>query len=152
MHRPVAEDRLGGQPRALASGEFRRRAHRRVDRLISVYLCRVRAVTQAPTPKITSQVAAVLDALTVDAGGDHWGFEIIKRTGIKSGTVYPILARLEASGWVTSGWANDSSSGPRRRYYRLTGEGEKAASNIQPTKTSTTRGRPMQLKPVVGPA
>lgn len=55
---------------------------------------------------------------------------IAQRTGLKSGTSYPILARLQRAGWVTSNWetVDPAEQGrPRRRYYRLTGAGEQAA-------------------------
>src|SRR5208282_1432231 len=49
-------------------------------------------------------------------------------TGLPSGTIYPILARLERIGWVDSDWedpdAHIAEGRPRRRYYRLTRAGE----------------------------
>jgi len=58
------------------------------------------------------------------------GAEIARSTGLASGTLYPILFRLERSGWLSSHWEeiNPSDVGrPRRRLYRLTGLGESAA-------------------------
>ncbi len=50
-----------------------------------------------------------------------WGLHIIRETGLPSGSVYPILARLEALGMVTSEWESEPSRpGARRRIYRLT--------------------------------
>ena len=79
--------------------------------------------------RITIQVLKVLDALLEGGDDERYGFELSKVTGLKSGTLYPILARLEAAGWLTSGWENpdDSTGRPRRRYYRLTGVGAEAA-------------------------
>ncbi|MGP4968800.1 PadR family transcriptional regulator [Glutamicibacter ardleyensis] len=49
-----------------------------------------------------------------------WGLQIVKATGLKTGTVYPILERLEDAGWITSEWDTDlSRKGPRRRYFKL---------------------------------
>jgi PadR family transcriptional regulator, regulatory protein PadR len=83
----------------------------------------------------------------------YWGFEIMKATGLASGTVYPLLARLEGMRWLTSGWDNEQEiSGPRRRYYRLTGEGVTSArtalaeANAKKRASSTT-GR---LRPAFG--
>ena len=63
--------------------------------------------------------------------GEHrYGLELSRATGLKSGTLYPILARLEDAGWVVSEWEQiDPSVEGRsaRRYYRLTGEGRKNA-------------------------
>ncbi|HEV7898762.1 MAG TPA: PadR family transcriptional regulator [Planosporangium sp.] len=69
---------------------------------------------------------ATVDVLTVllDSDGPRWGLEIIKATGRPSGTVYPLLDRLERAGWVTSRWdEDDDRKGPRRRLYALTPEG-----------------------------
>jgi len=80
-----------------------------------------------PLSRIT---AATIDVLSVlDAtSGPSWGLAIIKQSGRPAGSVYPILERLETSGWVTSSWEeNDERSGPRRRYYELTAEGATAA-------------------------
>lgn len=50
-----------------------------------------------------------------------WGLQVIRDTGLAAGSVYPILARLETAGWVTSEWEDrPDHSGPRRRYYCLT--------------------------------
>ncbi len=78
--------------------------------------------------RVTLPVLKVLNAMLETRTEDHWGFELIKATGLKSGTLYPVLARLEAAGWVESGWESAETHGrPRRRYYRLTGVGEAAA-------------------------
>jgi PadR family transcriptional regulator, regulatory protein PadR len=63
-------------------------------------------------------------------GADWYGLELAGRANLKSGTIYPILARLERSGWLTSAWEEvdpAKEKRPRRRLYRLTGAGEKAA-------------------------
>ena len=46
----------------------------------------------------------VLVALLDDVDGDHYGLELIKVTGLKSGTLYPILGRLEDRGWTFGRW------------------------------------------------
>jgi DNA-binding PadR family transcriptional regulator len=69
---------------------------------------------------------ATVDVLTVllDAGLPQWGLEIIKATGRPSGTIYPLLDRLESAGWVTSAWdEHQDRKGPRRRLYVLTRDG-----------------------------
>ena len=73
---------------------------------------------------------ATIDVLTVLLGSDEprWGLELIKLTGRPSGTVYPLLDRLERAGWVSSQWEVDTQrSGPRRRVYRMTPDGVVAA-------------------------
>jgi PadR family transcriptional regulator PadR len=58
-----------------------------------------------------------------------YGLEIIERTGLASGTVYPLLARLENEGWVISYWETEepTSRGPRRRFYEITVDGAERA-------------------------
>jgi len=52
-----------------------------------------------------------------EEGGPVWGFDLSRRTGLHPGTLYPVLARLEAEGQVASGWGTHRY--PRRRYYTL---------------------------------
>jgi PadR family transcriptional regulator PadR len=76
---------------------------------------------------------ATIDVLAVLIDGDQprWGLEIIRLTGRPSGSVYPLLDRLERAGWVTSAWDDNSDRrGPRRRMYRLTAEGAVEARRI----------------------
>jgi DNA-binding PadR family transcriptional regulator len=59
--------------------------------------------------------------------GDAYGLDIVARTGLPSGTVYPALGRLKASGLARSRWEDqrvaDKEGRPRRRYYQLTPDG-----------------------------
>lgn len=60
-----------------------------------------------------------------------WGLELVRRTGLKTGTVYPILARLESLGWATSSWElNQTHKGPRRRLWELTKDGKNGAAEL----------------------
>lgn len=64
----------------------------------------------------------------------HYGFGLIQTTGLKSGSLYPILERLERQGWVSSAWeqVDPAEAGrPRRRYYRLTPEGVAGAQELR---------------------
>jgi len=80
-----------------------------------------------PLSRVTPATVDVL-AVLQDSTEAVWGLAIIKASGRPAGSVYPILERLERSGWVTSEWADEPErSGPRRRYYELTAEGARAA-------------------------
>lgn len=85
---------------------------------------------------------AVLEAF-LDAGPltRLYGLEIMRLADIKSGTLYPILERLEEAGWISGEWGDDSS-GPRRRYYTLTGEGAREASAAVLKRWQSTKLRP----------
>ena len=79
------------------------------------------------TPRITYPTAIVL--LAVSRGVRH-GFDIMDASGLPSGTVYPILRRLEDAGmlrskWEAAGIAQDDGR-PPRRYYQVTGAGLRA--------------------------
>jgi PadR family transcriptional regulator PadR len=65
----------------------------------------------------------VIEALR--SGQDpKWGLQIIKETGLPSGSVYPILARLEALEIVTSEWEEEPTRpGARRRIYSINNSG-----------------------------
>src|SRR5262245_32231791 len=73
---------------------------------------------------LTFTTALVLDVLS---RGYRYGFDIKDATGLPSGTVYPILRRLERARCVASRWESqniaDREQRPPRRYYELTGEG-----------------------------
>ena len=71
---------------------------------------------------MTRPTQEVLAALIGHAARDQHGADICAVTGLSSGTIYPVLARLEALQWVDSGWEQPSvhqQGWPRRRYYRL---------------------------------
>lgn len=65
-------------------------------------------------------------------GGVRYGFDIMDATGLPSGTVYPVLTRLQRAGLVDSRWEDADlahrDGRPPRRYYALTAEGEQALS------------------------
>jgi PadR family transcriptional regulator PadR len=78
-------------------------------------------------PRITTQTLAVLAAFTSFQPDGLSGAEIAKSTNLKSGTLYPILFRLEKAKLLESRWEAEEPSDlgrPRRRFYRLTGLGE----------------------------
>lgn len=79
---------------------------------------------------IFRRTAATNDVLRVllTATEPSWGLAIVTSTGRPSGTIYPILARLESSGWLRSDWEiSPPSDRPRRRYYELTDDGRTQA-------------------------
>ena len=74
---------------------------------------------------LTYPTSLVLQAL---ARGFHHGFDIMDATGLPSGTVYPILRRLDREGLLASRWEKQATAQreqrPPRRYYALTSAGE----------------------------
>jgi PadR family transcriptional regulator PadR len=64
----------------------------------------------------------------------HWryGYDIVRGTGLASGTLYPILGRLADRGWLETRWEQDPPEArPRRQLYRLTADGATRAAEIR---------------------
>jgi PadR family transcriptional regulator, regulatory protein PadR len=81
-------------------------------------------------PQITTQTLAVLMTLIECPQARLSGAQIARTTKLASGTLYPILMRLEQAGWLESQWEADDPhtlGRPRRRYYQATGLGENRA-------------------------
>lgn len=79
-------------------------------------------------PRLSMQTMRVLDALLGARAEELSGADIRRATGLASGTLYPILLRLEEAGWLQSQWEgiDPAETGrPRRRFYRLTAIGER---------------------------
>jgi PadR family transcriptional regulator PadR len=75
----------------------------------------------------------VLRALLDDPAGAHYGLALTESSGVKAGALYPILTRLEEQGWITGTWEaiDERAEGRRRRrYYRLTAVGQRAAREL----------------------
>lgn len=80
--------------------------------------------------RLTHATKRVLQVLLDAPRPEVYGTELIVATGLESGTLYPILHRLESAGWVSSRWEKPSqatSGRQRRRYYRLTKSGRESA-------------------------
>ena len=81
-------------------------------------------------PRMTIPTQLVLRALLEDPTRELYGVEIGAAAGLPSGTVHPILARLEGLRWVESRWEDidpRAEGRPARRYYRLTAAGVESA-------------------------
>jgi PadR family transcriptional regulator PadR len=65
-------------------------------------------------------------AVMSDPSGKHWGYQLSKESGVRSGVMYPLLSRMLDEGWLEDGWEDADPSKkkrPPRRYYTLTGKG-----------------------------
>jgi PadR family transcriptional regulator PadR len=89
--------------------------------------------TQDGNVRMSLQTLKVLEAFLENPGDALSGADVMQRCQVASGTLYPILLRLESAGWFVSRWESidPSSAGrPRRRFYRLTPTGLKRASEV----------------------
>jgi PadR family transcriptional regulator PadR len=82
-------------------------------------------VTVARPSDSSSQTLKLLGALSSHGGGWRYGYELAKETGLKSGSLYPILIRLADRGLLETDWEREPPRGrPPRHLYRLTPSGE----------------------------
>ena len=97
--------------------------------------------------RLTYPTTLVLQALL---HGHHHGFDIMDATGLPSGTVYPILRRMDDEGYVRSHWEKDGEARkeqrPPRRYYELTASGRSVAAE------AVSRYRALQDVSAISPA
>ncbi len=78
---------------------------------------------------LSAQSLAVLAALVAEPSSWRHGYDLARETGLKSGTLYPILIRLADRKMVEACWEEGEPAGrPRRHLYRLTGAGLAAAT------------------------
>lgn len=56
-----------------------------------------------------------------------YGYEMSRNTGLKSGTLYPILMRLADRGLLETSWEAAEPGKPPRHLYKLTGDGVRFA-------------------------
>lgn len=93
-----------------------------------IYLCRISFV--ARKTRDTQTTRQVLIAFLDAPGHELHGYGVISEVGMKSGTVYPMLVRLEGAGVLESRWEDidPNVEGRRpRRLYKLTADGIAAA-------------------------
>lgn len=100
-------------------------------------------------PRMTLPTQLVLRALLADPSQEMYGLQISQAAELPSGTIHPILARLEGYGWLESRWEDidpHEKQRPRRRYYRLTPDGaelsQTALARVQTPAAVLARLRP----------
>jgi PadR family transcriptional regulator, regulatory protein PadR len=87
-------------------------------------MCRLLAV------KLTGPLERVLRVMIADPSAPHYGYDLMKAAKLPSGTLYPMLARLQQDGLVNAEWEAprpDAAGRPPRKYYQLTAEGLRVA-------------------------
>jgi PadR family transcriptional regulator, regulatory protein PadR len=86
--------------------------------------------------RFTPQTRSVLAAFAADPADWLHGYLLAKQTGLRSGTLYPILIRLADRRLIEARWEDEQPAGrPRRHMYRLTTEGLAAARTALPETT-----------------
>jgi DNA-binding PadR family transcriptional regulator len=100
--------------------------------------------------RLSLQTLRVLQVFMEDPGEPRYGLELMDRTALKSGTIYPALHRLESEGWLRS-WSEPVDSAevgrPARRLYALTPTGLASAERALGPFREAPRPRPGTLHP-----
>lgn len=77
----------------------------------------------------------LLEALSVRAQQWRHGYDLMKETGLLSGTLYPLLMRMTDQGLVEAEWREPAQPGrPARHVYRLTTQGLAVARTAEPDR------------------
>lgn len=106
--------------------------------------------------RITAPFLDVAEVLLTAVGDELHGWPIIKASGRGGPTVYKILDRMTEMGWLTARWDDRPAepNKPRRRYYRLTGEGAMSAQALLAERRPKSRIEPsiISSRPAFGGA
>jgi DNA-binding PadR family transcriptional regulator len=97
------------------------------------------------TPRISSQTLRVLERFVERPTAWHYGYELSRETGLKAGTLYPILMRLAKFSLLEAKWIATEDGVPPRHTYRLTPKGMELARAKQTTSRSAVRARRIAL-------
>jgi DNA-binding PadR family transcriptional regulator len=92
---------------------------------------------------MTTPRLLVLQALLEDPTRERYGLDLAGQARLEPGTIYPILVAFEGAGWLSSREEDldvHAAGRPRRRYYRLTAEGETAARAAMSRKRAPRPG------------
>jgi PadR family transcriptional regulator PadR len=73
--------------------------------------------------RVSPETLGVLEKFAVRPTAWQYGYELSRKTGLKSGTLYPILIRLERYGLMEARWVTTEEGVPPRHTYRLTPNG-----------------------------
>ena len=95
----------------------------------------------------SEQTMAVVLALAESP--DEWrhGYDLCRQTGLKAGSIYPILIRLADRGWLETTWETEIPSGrPPRHLYRLTRMGLGTANAFASVKARAARTKHSRLR------
>jgi len=95
------------------------------------------------TPRISPETLRVLECFLQRPTGWHYGYELSRETKLKSGTLYPILMRLEKYKLLEARWVATQEGVPPRHTYRLTPDGYELAR----TQMAEARPRAMIRQP-----
>ena len=92
-------------------------------------------------PRISPQTLRVLERFIEHPTAWRYGYELSRESGLKSGTLYPILMRLAKFSLLETKWVTTEDGVPPRHMYRLTPNGVELARAQRTTSRSRLRVR-----------
>jgi DNA-binding PadR family transcriptional regulator len=93
-------------------------------------------------PRLSPQTLQVLDAFLQASKDWKYGYDISRNTGLKSGTLYPILIRLAERKLLDTSWESAEIGKPPRHLYRLTPQGLRFAREHRLSHSTRRLDRP----------
>jgi DNA-binding PadR family transcriptional regulator len=97
------------------------------------------------TLRMSPQTIQVLAEFLQRAKDWKYGYDISRNTGLKSGTLYPILMRLAEHALLETRWEDPEPGKPPRHMYRLTADGLGYAR-----EQSVSTAKPVHARPAFG--
>jgi len=91
------------------------------------------------TPRLSAETLLVLERFLERPTAWRYGYELSRATGLKSGTLYPILMRLEKYTLLEARWVTTEDGVPPRHTYRLTPNG------LELARTKLAEARPPSM-------
>ena len=94
---------------------------------------------------MSSQTLLILEGFVARPTAWRYGYELSRETGLKAGTLYPILMRLAKYSLLEARWVISEEGSPPRHMYRLTSDGLRFAKE----KLATVSGRAPMRRPAM---
>jgi PadR family transcriptional regulator PadR len=85
-----------------------------------------------------------------DPDARQWGYDLSRRSGVRSGALYPILSRMLDEEWMTDGWEDRdeiTEKRPPRRYYELTDVGRSELGAVLRAASTDARFSRLGVQP-----
>jgi PadR family transcriptional regulator PadR len=90
----------------------------------------------------STQTSRVLEAFLQDEQEWRYGYDLSRNTGLKSGTLYPILMRLAEHRLLVTTWESSGVGRPPRHMYKLTPDGLRYARSLTSASPVEAVGKP----------
>ena len=96
--------------------------------------------------RLSPQTVLVLDSLLSQPREWHYGYDLSRGTGLKSGTLYPILMRLADRKLLETRWETVEPGRPPRHMYRFTTDGLRFARASAPERATGARRTALSME------